>query len=868
MFNILILAALAAGPAKAQTDVAAAAAGNRVRVEAARAEGPLHIDGRLDEPDWPRAKPHTDFTQRDPNEGQKITEETEVRVLYDDDSIYIGARLADSHPKAIKALLGRRDSQLASDSFTVYLDCYNDKRTGFYFGVSAGGTLSDGTLFNDDWDDDSWDGIWEAKTARDEKGWTAEFRIPLSQLRFKQEDEARWGVNFARTITRTNEYAQASLKPKKESGFVSRFLPLVGLQGLKPKSRLLVTPYATAKSHTAEAVPGDPFNDGRRDQGAMGVDIKLGLGSNLTLDATVNPDFGQVEVDPAVVNLTDVESFFQEKRPFFIEGSSIFGFGWGGASNNMNFNFWQPDLFYSRRVGRAPQGSIPGVPDYARTPDGTRINGALKLTGKVAGNWNVGLLQAFTGRAQANLVTAGRASTAVVEPASSYSLVRGQRDFLKGRRGLGFMGTFVKRDLANTGLQAQLNDHAAAFGVDGWTSFGNANEKVWALTGRMSFSSVSGSRARMLALQRGSQHYYQRPDATHVEVDPNATRLSGYTYRVALNREKGPFLFNAAYGVISPGFDSNDVGFTFRGDQKNGHLAAGYRWTKPGRLFRNAGFQAGAFRTDDFGGNMTSLGLFSFSWARLKNYWGVNASVFVSPETINVAATRGGVAMLRPSSWSWDASVNSDDRKRVTFSAGTRGGYGESGSSYERGVSVSASWKPAPNVSISVSPDYSSERNGAQFVRNIVDPSATATLGTRHVFAHLTQKTFSGGVRVNWTFTPALSLQTYFQPLIGSGEYSDFGELARPRSYEFVRYAAGTLPPGVSDPAFTFKSIRGNAVLRWEFRPGSSAYFVWTQNRQDTDPSGEFRLRHSFSTLLDAQADNIFLVKLAFGWSR
>ena len=477
-------------------------------------------------------------------------------------------------------------------------------------------------------------------------------------------------------------------------------------------------------------------------------------------------------------------------------------------------------------------------------------------------------MQAFTGRAQADLITAGRASTAIVEPATSYSVVRGQRDFKKGRRGLGFMATRVGRDLRGTGLEPQLNDHAEAFGIDGWTSFGTEKEKVWALTGRFSFTNIAGDPARILAVQRGSQHYYQRPDATHVKINPSATSLSGYTYRVALNREKGPFLFNAAYGVISPGFDSNDIGFTFRGDQKNGHIVGGYRWTQPGRIFRNGGFQAGAFRTDDFGGNMTSLGFFSWYWGRFKNYWGFDGSVFVNPETTSVTATRGGVAMIRPSAWSWEFAAHSDDRKSVTLNAGTRGGYGKSDSNDQRSVFVSASWKPAANVSVSVNPDYSYEKNGAQFVRNIVDPSATATFGTRHVFAQLIQKTFSAAVRINWTFSPALSLQTYMQPLISSGQYSNFGELARPRSYEFVRYAAGALPPGVSDPDFTFKSIRGNAVLRWEFRPGSSAYFVWTQNRQDSDPSGEFRLRQSFSTLLDAKADNIFLVKFAFGWTR
>ncbi len=868
MFNLLILTAAALASAPAQTNNAVAMAEALSQVKAVRAQGAIAIDGKLDEAEWQEAPPHTTFTQRDPDEGQKATEETEVRVLYDDDSIYIGARLSDSQPKAIKALLGRRDSELTSDSFTVYLDAYNDKRTGFYFGISAGGTLSDGTLFNDDWDDNAWDGIWEGKAKHDETGWSAEFRIPLSQLRFKQEEVARWGVNFKRMITRTNEQAYAALRPKKESGFVSRFLPLVGLTGLEPKRRYLVTPYVTAKTLSTVATPGDPFNDGRVSKAAFGTDLKLGLGSNLTLDATFNPDFGQVEVDPAVVNLSDVESFFDEKRPFFIEGSDTFGFGWGGASNNMNFNFASPNLFYSRRIGRTPQGS-PGVADYARVPEGVRIDAAAKITGKILGAWNVGVLQAFTGRAEADLMSSGRFSSEVVEPRASYSVLRAQRDFNAGRQGLGFIGTFVDRDFAGAGLVNQLNRRASTFGVDGWTTLGHGkgNERIWALTGRLAVSNIAGSAARIASVQRASQHYFQRPDASHVEVDPLQTSLSGYTFRVALNREKGPVLFNAALGATSPGFDSNDVGITFRTDQINGHVSGGYRWTQPGRFYRNAGVQGGAFRTNDFGGNMTSLGLFSWYWMGFKNYWGVEGSVFGNPESITTTQTRGGVAMLRPAQLSFDVGVNSDARKSLTVRFGMRGGSGRLDSTFARGGYVSLEWKPAPKLSVSVRPEYEYQRNGAQFVANIEDPAAVATYGTRHVFARLKQETFSAGIRLNWTFTPALSLQTYIQPLISSGEYSEYGDLVRPRSYEFARYAAGSLPPGVSNPDFTFKSIRGNAVLRWEVRPGSAAYFVWTQNRDDSDPSGEFRLRRSFSTLLDARADNIFLVKFAFGWT-
>jgi hypothetical protein len=867
MFNSLILAAALLGPAS-QAASPTVAEEALPQVKAVRLEGTINVDGKLDEPAWQKAIPHTTFIQRDPNEGEHASEETEVRVIYDDAAIYIGARLKDSHPREIKALLGRRDSNLASDSFTVYLDPYNDKRTGFYFGITAGGTLSDGTLFNDDWDDNAWDGIWEGKAHRDDAGWTAEFRIPLSQLRFKQEEVARWGVNFARSITRTKEEAFASPRPKKESGFVSRFLPLTGLDGLQPKRRFLITPYTTAKTHTSEAIALDPFHTGRDSNAAVGADFKVGLGSNLTLDATVNPDFGQVEVDPAVVNLSDVESFFDEKRPFFIEGSDTFGFGFSGASNNMSFNFSNPNLFYSRRIGRTPQGS-PADADYVRMPAGVRIDAAAKLTGKVAGAWNLGILHARTGRAVADLSSAGQLSHSTVEPSANYSIMRAQRDFNGGRQGLGFIGTFVDRDLKGSGLEDQLNRRAGAFGVDGWTTLGHGkgNERIWALTGRFAMSTISGTAARITNVQNASQHYFQRPDATEVEVDPKATSLSGYSFRVALNREKGPVLFNSAFGATSPGFDTNDAGITARTDQINGHVSAGYRWTKPGRVFRNVAAQGGVFRTNDYGGNKTGMGLFTFYWGTFRNYWNFEGSFFVNPDAISTVQTRGGVAMLRPHQWSWDYSLGSDERKSLSVRAGVRGAYGRMDSNHSQGGWISINWKPAPKLALSINPDYQNSRNGAQWVANFADPAYTATLGTRSTFARLRQETFSAGIRLNWTFTPALSLQTYFQPLIASGKYTDYRDLARPRTYEFIPYAAGVLPPGVGNPDFSFKSIRGNAVLRWEVRPGSAAYLVWTQSRQESDPTGEFNFGRSFSTLLDAHADNIFLIKFAFGWS-
>ncbi|MGE3525069.1 MAG: DUF5916 domain-containing protein, partial [Gemmatimonadales bacterium] len=371
-------------------------------VRAVRISTPIVLDGILNDPAWHDRPAITAFVQREPNEGKPATERTEVYLSFDADAVYVGARLYDSAPDSIIARLARRDVGTNADRFVVFLDPYHDGRSGVFFGVNAAGTRYDGTLYNDDWDDDSWDGVWEAKVHRDDQGWTVEMRIPFSQLRFRNAEQQTWGVNFRRDIARRNEADYIVYTPRNGSGFVSRFVPLVGIDGVRPRARLEILPYVTSKAELLQHAAGDPFNDGSRMNATAGVDIRYGLSSNLTLNATINPDFGQVEVDPAVVNLSDAETFYPEKRPFFVEGSNIFDFGFGGANNNWGFNFGTPDFFYSRRVGRPPQGSTPGA-DYTSMPTNSSILGAAKLTGKKFGNWNVGMMHALTGREDAPL---------------------------------------------------------------------------------------------------------------------------------------------------------------------------------------------------------------------------------------------------------------------------------------------------------------------------------------------------------------------------------------------------------------------------------------------------------------------------------
>ena len=829
------------------------------QVRAVRLAQPLTIDGFLLEPMWRSAERVTGFLQRDPKEGEAATESTVVYIAYDDAALYIAARLYDSHPDSIVARLARRDQGTSSDRFTVYIDPYHDKRSGFYFGITAAGTLHDGTLFNDEWDDDSWDGVWEGKVSRDSLGWTAEVRIPYSQLRFVKQTQYVWGINFRRDIARRNEFDFIVYTPKNGSGFVSRFPDLVGIERIAPPRRLEVMPYATTRAAFTPHAAGDPFNDGSQLTPGMGVDARIGLGSNLTLNATVNPDFGQVEVDPAVVNLSDVETFFSEKRPFFVDGSSVFDFGVGGARNSWGFNWPGPSFFYSRRIGRSLGVGAPPPGGYADGPDGAHILGALKLTGKVAGSWNVGGLTAVTARERATFVDSlSNRWTREIEPLAGYGVYRAQKEFHKGRQGLGFLSTVAVRAFDDAGLRDVRNASSLLFGADGWTFLDSS--KTWVTTGWVGASRIAGTRARMTAVQQSSAHYFQQPDAGSIAVDTAATSLDGMAARVTLAKQRGNTFVNSAFGFISPGFDLNDLGFLSRTGIVNMHVGGGRTWTKPGKVFRYAEAGGAVFRNYDWDGNINWSGVFHFGYVQFHNYYWVNWNTAYNPWTVNNRRTRGGPLTLTPPGYQFGMDAGTDSRKTFTVGAGA-GTYYRSSRDVEWWSYANVQYRPAANVSITVGPNFSKSRNPLQYVDAMPDTGAAATYGTQYVFARLRQTELSAGIRLNWTYSPTLSLQLYAQPLISAGKYDDFKQLARPRSNDYTAAAAPY------NPDFNFKSLRGNAVLRWEYLPGSTLFFVWTQSRSDFEDVGDFQFGQSMSRMLRAPAENIFMVKATYWWN-
>lgn len=835
------------------------------------------IDGILSEPLY-QTPGFTSFTQRDPNENTPPTEKTEVWVGYDDGALYVGARMYDSAPNSIDRRLARKDAPIVADAFTFYIDGYHDKQSGFYFGVNAAGTLYDGVLYNDDWNDDTWDGIWEGKARVDGSGWTAEMRIPYSQIRFTLENAQHWAVDFKRVIARNNENDYVVFTPKAGSGFVSRFVDLEGIGQIDPPRRLEILPYLRGRAEFAPHDVRDPFHTGSDYSPGAGVDFKLGLGSNLTLDGAINPDFGQVEVDPAVVNLSDVETFYDEKRPFFLEGSSIFGFGQGGASNNWSFNWSGPTLFYSRRIGRAPQGSIANA-DFLDVPAGTKILGAGKLSGKTGDQWSIGAISTLTARESARADSAGTLSDREVEPLTSYNVFRAQKEINEGKQGLGTLVTYTDRMFKDARLEDQINSNALVTGLDGWTALDN--DKTWVVTLWSGMSRIAGNQTRILSVQQNSEHYFQRPDASYLHLDSSATSLTGYAGRMFITKQKGNLFANGSLGVISPGFDVSDLGFQWRTDVINMHAAGGYKWTVPASWYRSIQLSVAGFQSYNFGGDLIWRGVWASNDMVLPNYYEVQFGYAYNPATVNEHLTRGGPLALNPPGYEVFGTIAGDSRQSLipgfTFDV-----YHASHTRTSM-LSWNLDWKPASNVEVILSPEVDKDWENSQWVGVFADPHATSTYGKRYVFGEMDQTTVSAGIRINWAFTPQLSLQTYIQPLLSGGTYTNFKELAAPRTYNFNVYGSdgSTITPGstytvdpdgagplapfsFSNPDFNFKSLRGDAVLRWEFVPGSTLYLVWAQSRTNSLSDGEPQFRRDLRELFRSQPDNIFLMKIAY----
>lgn len=842
---------------------------------------PIVLDGFLDDESWQRAPVATKFTQRFPDNGRPATEITEVKLLYTDEAIYVGFMAYDSAPDSIMAPLFRRDGNQPSDWVYVSFDSYNDSRTAFSFAVNPRGVQKDVLYYDDSKEDILWDAVWEAKTQILENGWSAEIRIPLSQLRFSSaNNEQVWGVNFQRRIARNGEVSFWAPTSQNENRLVSRFGRLNGISGLDEPTRLEIMPYA-AGNLLQEPDPGNrnPYYNSNHFGGNLGGDIRYGLTSDITLTATINPDFGQVEADPSIINLTANENFFSERRPFFLEGNEIFQFG----RTKTFSSYGNPATFYSRRIGRAPQGSPSRAGESAQftdQPDHTTIATAVKLSGKTESGWSIGAINAVTLQEKARFQTpSGVNENVAVEPVTNYLVTRTKKDFNDGDTYAGGFFSAVNRSINGTYFEDFLRSSAYLGGADFEHNF---SDRTWVTSGAISYSVINGSEESINIAQRSPVRYYNRVDSEKLDLDPFKTSLAGYAGELSLQKQGGDnWLGSITYSEVSPGYEVNDLGFQNRADYRAIEGGIVYRETEPEWLqyYELFLFTSNAWNYD---GDHINQGYGSGGNLRFNNQWSTNYNVNYNPGAFSDRLTRGGPVMKNPSRSNFNVNVNSNPNKPVSFNVGTFQSFGEDGGgnhNYWAGIRVN----PMPSLQISFSPELILNKNKAQYIRTVEDAGAEFTYGNRYVFSEIDQKTLVGNIRLDWTFSPTMSLQTYARPFVSSGKYSNFKELAAPRTFNFNQYGEDTGSISESDgqytvdpdgtgssnftfgnPDFNFRSIQGNAVFRWEYRPGSTLFLVWQQQRDHVSGTGNFDFGRDMGELFQSKPTNVFLVKASY----
>ena len=816
---------------------------------AVRAERAPVIDGRGDDAVWQSAPATSQFLEFQPNEGKAPRYRTEFRVAYDDRNLYVFIRAFDPHPDSIMTALTRRDVRGPSDQLKIMIDAYHDRQSGFEFAVNPVGVKRDYAMYNDNNEDDTWDGVWDVGTQIDSLGWTAEFRIPFSQLRYANRPEHVFGFAIWRDIERYKERTSWPLYRFSQSGISSQLGVLTGIRGIVPFHRLEVVPFTVVKSSSVPVTSAPPGQSpwGRSQKVSAGADVKYGLTSNLTLDATVNPDFGQVEADPSVVNLSAFETFFQERRPFFIEGSGFYNFDLNCSIVNCNGE----GLFYSRRIGRAPQ--LFGIYADDASPNVSPILGAAKLTGRLPGGLNVGALEAVTGRV-------GGIDDRTTEPRTSYTVLRAQQDLRNGQTTIGVIGTGVNRAL-DQWTETFLRREAYVGGANFRHRWSPSRYEI---TGSLTRSLVRGTAPSILATQLSSVHLYQRPDGG-LPLESTLTSLTGDAEEITFGKFGGSMVhYQTSWQRQSPGYETNDLGFLRRANQQSFNNWMGFNWRTPTKVYRSmaGNFNAWGYWTAD--GLSTDKAVNTNWHVNLANNMWVHGGVTLSqlPGTYCDNCARGGPAFRRSPFANYNIGVQGDDRRHVVPSLWLYTGRGDYGASHYLELAPSLTLIPMSSLQVELSADWNRNTDDSQWLGNFTDGAGV----THYAFARLEQETRSLGVRVSYTATPALSFQLYAAPFVSRGEYTNTRELsATPRAERYEdRYAPYATPAGTS-LGFDVLQMRSNSVVRWEFRRGSTLFAVWTHGRDGFESAFRDRSwRDEYNDLLALHPSNTFLLKLAY----
>ena len=838
---------------------------------------PPVINGILDDEVWQSGDWVDDFTQFEPYNGKKPSQRTEFKILFDEDNIYAAFKAFDTSPDSIVNRLTRRDNP-DGDLVGVIFDSFHDLRTGFLFGISSSGIKYDQMFINDGQNQDSsWDPNWWVKTSINDEGWVAEMKIPFNQVRFEKNSGDTWGLEVARVLYRKKETSFWEHIPKDSPGLVHLFGEISGLEKIKPRKIFDVTPYGVVKAESFKTEPENPFQSKGKKFGMNGgIDAKIGVTNNLTMDLTINPDFGQVEADPSEVNLTAYETYFSEKRPFFIEGKNITSFGFGIGNGEVG----NDNLFYSRRIGRRPQGDPDLEDDWnSEIPTYSAIIGAAKLTGKTKNGLSLGFMEAVTSEERAEIDTVGGRFYETVEPLTNYLVGRVQKDINDGKTIIGGIFTSTNRDIDPT-LSDILHKAAYTGGADFTQYF---KDKNWMFNINAAFSLVEGSKEAMEYTQRSSARYYQRPDNDYIELDTNRTSLSGSGGRIQLVKSNGHWNFMYATTWKTPGFETNDLGYIREADQTLTLLWASYNQWEPNWIYRNYNLNLDVYSVWNFGGNNIGRGIEWNASMNLKNYWNIFTGGSFRGSYNSTSMLRGGPMLIMPWNTNGRLGFSTDSRKKLVFEFYVNGNRGYQNYSNNMNAQIGATYKPTDYISITLSPGFSKSYTDLQYVDEIDNNN-----GKKYIFASINRKTLNASFRVNLNLSPDLTLQYWGQPFVATGKYFNHKVILNPKAeiyqdrfwtfsdaqktldgddYYIDENLDGIRDYSFANDDFKVQEFLSNLVVRWEYNPGSTLFFVWSQTRSYENGSGNLNYFNDLGDLFDTDNNkphNVFLVKFSY----
>lgn len=824
---------------------------------ATRTELKPKIDGKLDDECWEIiGKWDSGFMQQQPHQAKAPSQETEIKILYDDTYLYIGIICHDNEPNKMSPILGRRD-EIHGDIAGVALDSYHDKQTAFEFNVTAAGQKVDIMHLGEYGWDFNWNAVWDGKSSVGDSAWYAEMRVPFTQLRFAKKDEHVWGMHIWRWIHRLSEEDQWKLIPVDAPAMVYIFGELRGIKDIPYKKNVEFLPYTKAK-YVSDA--GDKYSYG------FGLDGKIGVTSDFTLDYTINPDFGQVEADPSELNLSTYEVFYDEKRPFFLEGNSILEYGAGSDL-----------LFYSRRIGHAPSYKPNGEGvNSISMPDNTSIINALKLTGKNKKGLSLGIINSMTSRENATITGINGKTEEAVEPFTNYFIGRVKQDFNNGNTVIGGMVNSTVRNIKDEQLEF-LPDNSLVAGIDFQHNWLN---RKYFIDYKSFYSKVNGNEKAISLLQRNSRHYFQRADADHLEYNSETTNLQGWGGEISGGKRSGKFRLIGTLDWRSPGVELNDLGYMRQADYINQKLNVLYRINKPKGILLSYYFDIYQEHHWSYGGENIGDEFNAHARFQFKNYWKFDLILDRKLNTIDTRELRGGPSLRIDNSTRARVNLQTNSGKDLILGVSSYFRSSDDKISRDNYYQFHVRWLISNRFTLTSQTTYLTEIDNSQYVmQKTIDNSK------EYIVGKLDRKTLYTTLRAELFVTPELSLQYYGSPYASIGKYQNYRKVADSKAKNLNERFTPLNTLGLneiylvdenknkilnltsSSPDFNFQEFRSNFVLRWEYKTGSTFYFVWTNNRSRYENVYNPSIGNSLKGISKVAAQNAFMVKLSYWFS-